>query len=138
MGGDPRGGPPRHGESPALDWAYCSYNTARSEGRASYLGQVLVELHKKTDPEPEFGTGPVLSPFMEMQPVNVEQVPGLGDAALMSGPVKSPQLKVLDGGAVFTLTVQWWGEDGDVETDGDALRAAMIEDMRALMARLRK
>ncbi|MGR4881861.1 hypothetical protein ACIPUC_21050 [Streptomyces sp. LARHCF249] len=138
MAGEFEEGLPRHSKSPALDWSYCSYNTLRTTGRASYYGQVLVELHKKTDPAPEFGNGPGLHGVMEVQPVNVQKVPGLGEQALVSGLVRSPQLQVLDGGAVFTITVQWWGEDGDDETDVDALKAAMIEDMRTLMAAVKK
>lgn len=138
MAGAFEGGLPSHSESPALDWSFCSYNTLRTEGRASYYGQVLVELHKKTDPAPEFGVRPVLNGSMDVQTVNVQKVPGLGEQALISGLVRSPQLQVLDGGSVFTLTVQWWGEDGDVETDGDALKSAMIEDMRMLMVALKK
>lgn len=138
MAGEFEGGLPQHSESPALDWSYCSYNTVRTEGRASYHGQVLVELHKKTDPGPEFGKGPNLSSYLEVQTLQPEKVPGLGEQAVLSGPVKSPQLQVLDGGTVFTLTVQWWGEFGDVETDGDALKAAMIEDLRMLMVALKK
>ncbi len=138
MAGEFEGGPQRQGESAALDWAYCQYTTPRSEGRASYLAEVRVELHKKSDPQHEFGNGPVLSPFMDVETVRPEKVPGLGEQALVSGLVRSPQLQVLDGGAVFTLGAQWWGEDGDDEIDSDALRAAMIEDMRDLMGHLKK
>ncbi|MEU9254077.1 hypothetical protein AB0D66_19725 [Streptomyces sp. NPDC048270] len=138
MSGEFEAGPERRGESPALDWSYCQYTTPRTKGRAAYLAEVRVELHKKSDPEPEFGQGPVLSPFMDVETVRPEKVPGLGEQALVSGLVRSPQIQVLDGGAVFTLNAQWWGENADEEIDSDALRAAMIEDMRDLMDRLRK
>ncbi|MEU9148050.1 hypothetical protein [Streptomyces sp. NPDC048349] len=128
----------RHGESPALDWSSCTYSSLRVPERASYYGRVQVDLHKKTDPGPEFGTALQLDPFLDAAPAEPEQVPGLGERALIGGQVRAPRLQVIDGGAVFTLSAEWWAEDASVETDGDALKAAMIEDMRALMATLRK
>ncbi|MFJ8012838.1 hypothetical protein [Streptomyces sp. NPDC096339] len=126
----------RHGESPNLDWSFCTYNSMRIEGRASYQGEVQVDLHKKTDPGPEFGVGPGRSLYSV--PGEPEEVPGLGERALISGETTEPQLKVLDGGAVFTLTVQWWGEDDVTDVDEVALKSAMVEDMRALLTALRK
>ncbi|WP_329379855.1 hypothetical protein OG625_13765 [Streptomyces sp. NBC_01351] len=128
----------RHHEGPALDWSSCAYSSPRVPERASYYGEVQVELHKKTDPGPEFGTTLLLDPYVDLMPVDPEEVPGLGERALVGGQVRSPRLLVLDGGAVFVLTAQWWGEDGDAEIDGDALRAAMIEDARVLMETLKK
>ncbi|MBT2478059.1 hypothetical protein [Streptomyces sp. ISL-94] len=128
----------RHGEGPALDWSSCTYEPMRTERRAGYYGRVQVDLHKKTDPGPEFGAQPGLSLFMDVVPGEAEQVPGLGERALISGHAMEPRLQVLDGGAVFTLTVQWFGQDGDAEADEDALTSAMIEDMRALILALKK
>ncbi|MFD8288977.1 hypothetical protein ACFV2B_12280 [Streptomyces lavendulae] len=141
LGGSIDGRRPKHGESPAQDWAYCSIGTSGGDGRPAYEHQIVVELHKKLDPEPEFGAGPGLEPGMRPLSAEVEQVPGLGERALMSTAVGWPQLQVLDGGAVFTLTSRWYAVDGPdsaQEPDEDAVKAAMIEDMRVLMARLRR
>ncbi|MEW2413775.1 hypothetical protein AB0953_08630 [Streptomyces sp. NPDC046866] len=134
---------PTHRESPALDWSHCEYFTEWVEGGTSYQMQTMVELHKKTDPQAEFGTGP--GSFMDalQAPADVEQVPGLGEKALMTthfaGAGAGPRLQVLDGGAVFTLSVGWLGDtDGAPQPDEDAVKTAMIEDMRVLMGRLRK
>ncbi|MFB0628273.1 hypothetical protein [Streptomyces sp. AB3(2024)] len=141
MGGSIDGRRPKHGESPAQDWAYCAIGTSGGDRRPAYEHQVMVELHKKLDPGPEFGTGPGLEPGMRPVGAEVEQVPGLGERALMTTVVGWPQLQVLDGGAVFTLTSRWFAVDGPdsaEEPDEDAVKAAMIEDMRQLMARLRR
>ncbi|EFL17323.1 hypothetical protein [Streptomyces sp. C] len=133
-------GMPSHGESPALDWSHC-YSVGGRDGRLpTHDAQVLVELHRKTDPGPEFGSGPVLNLNMRSPSVQPEQVPGLGERALFSGEESAPRLQVLDGGAVFTMRVQWWGgQDGEGgDLDENAVKAAMVEDVRALMARLRK
>ncbi|MGW0390313.1 hypothetical protein ACWDYJ_05300 [Streptomyces sp. NPDC003042] len=129
-------GRPIHGESPAPDWSYCELDTQTSG--VSYHAQLLVELHKKTDPEPEFGAGPGFDVGGGRALVEVRQVPGLGERALFFPHIVVPRLQVVDGGAVFTLTAQTWADDGEPEPDEDAVTAAMIEDMRVLMARLRK
>lgn len=150
MAGGLAAGPSRQGRSPALDWSYCGYHSERTEGRASFYDvQVLVELHRRTDPGTEFGSGPVLGTFLDVESADREEIPGLGERALVTGEGGAPRLQVLDGGAVFTLTVHRWreGADGEAggggaddgeEADGDALRAAMAEDLRELMARLKK
>ncbi|MET8753919.1 hypothetical protein ABZW32_28030 [Streptomyces sp. NPDC004667] len=141
IGGSVDGRRPKHGESPAQDWAYCAIGMSGTDGQPAYEHQVVVELHRKRDPGPEFGTGPGLEPGMRPVGGEVEQVPGLGERALMTTVVGWPQLQVLDGGAVFTLTSRWFAMDGPgsaQEPDEDAVKAAMIEDMRQLMARLRR
>ncbi len=136
---------PSHRESPALDWSHCEYFTEWVEGGTSYQMQAMVELHKKTDPQAEFGAGP--GSFMDalQAPVEVAEVPGLGEKALMTTRFAGsggPRLQVLDGGAVFTMSVGWLGDTdasgGAPQPDEDAVKAAMIEDMRVLMGRLRK
>ncbi|MEW1638249.1 hypothetical protein AB0469_29860 [Streptomyces sp. NPDC093801] len=131
-------GMPSHGEGPALDWSYCFAAGARGEQEFSHEAEVLVELHKKADPETEFGADPMLDPFGSSPSTEAERVSGLGERALFSGGVQAPRLQVLDGGAVFTVTVHWWGrrDGGASDVDGDAVKAAMVEDARALMARL--
>ncbi|CAL9528292.1 hypothetical protein SUDANB120_03987 [Streptomyces sp. enrichment culture] len=138
---------PSHREGTAVDWAHCELFTEWEEGGTSYQMQVLVELHKKADPEAEFGQGTGL--VREAPPAaaaaEVAEVPGLGERALMvetTAFADGPRLLVLDGGAVFTLSVTWLGDidkgGGPPGPDEDAVKAAMIEDMRALMGRLRK
>ncbi|MFD8980166.1 hypothetical protein [Streptomyces sp. NPDC059564] len=141
IGGGFGAGTVTHGESPVLDWARCDHWAPSPEQRMVYQAELLVELHEKTDPGPEFGRRPerALALTPDNMPADAEQVPGLGEQALFSGYDQEPRLKVLDGGAVFSLTVQWFGgpeEQGRI--DGDAVKSAMIEDMRALMTALRK
>lgn len=131
----------RHDEHPGLDWATCDYNGEWPEGRLGYYGRVEVRLHKKTDPAPEFGAGLGLEPYIGPEIDEVQQVPGLGDRALLHGYLSASRLQVLDGGAVLAITVEWRGENeaaSQAEADKDAVAAAMIEDMRALMATLKK
>ncbi|WP_327361760.1 hypothetical protein [Streptomyces sp. NBC_01296] len=137
----PGHGFPTHGEHPGLDWSYCSYNGDYVDGQVSYQVQAMTELHKKTDPEAEFGTGPWAGwGIFGGGAGTAEQVSGLGERAEFHEGAggSGPRLQVLDGGAVFTLNVQWFGPDARFEPDGDAIKAAMIEDMRALMTALRK
>ncbi|MFD3807468.1 hypothetical protein ACFWTC_28560 [Streptomyces sp. NPDC058619] len=133
---------PSLGESPAGDWAYCSYRSYAAGSAAEevvYGAELLVELHKKADPEAEFAAGPGLTPHLRRGAVRHEEVAGLGERALLTDSVgdQGPQLHVLDGGAVFTLSVEWSTGPDDETPDEDAIKAAMIEDVRALMAALR-
>ncbi|MCX4527810.1 MULTISPECIES: hypothetical protein [unclassified Streptomyces] len=129
----------REQENPAVDWASCMHSAG---DRTMFMATTLVQLHKKTDPRAEFGAGPSLSMDMvDSAPANQQQVPGLGERAIIThvtGGTRGPRLEVLDGGAEFMMTVDWWGEEGRAEPDEDAVKSAMIEDMRALMARLKK
>ncbi|MER5872619.1 hypothetical protein [Streptomyces sp. NPDC002044] len=133
---------PSLGESPEGDWAYCSYTSSAMDTDAEevvYGAELLVELHRKTDPEAEFASGPGLAPQLRRGAVRYEEVAGLGERALLTDSVgdQGPQLHVLDGGAVFTLSVEWsTGQDG-TPPDEDAVKAAVIEDVRALMAALK-
>ncbi|WP_327304832.1 hypothetical protein OG730_15680 [Streptomyces sp. NBC_01298] len=129
------------GTSPAQDWASCRFGIDYEKASVSYGAHLLVELHKKTDPGPEFATGPGVSAYLRMDPGERRQVPGLGDRAVLdrSYGADGDRLTVLDGGAVFTLTVEWYrGEGEGLEVDVDAIEAAMVEDMRSLMASLRR
>ncbi|MEV6729383.1 hypothetical protein [Streptomyces sp. NPDC051364] len=131
----------RHNEHPALDWAYCEHGAPYADGRLSYGAEVSVQLHKKADPGTEFGADPAgLMGLGRMASSGgeVEQVPGLGERALLTRRVGGSRLEVLDGGAVFSLTVEWYGGQDAPDPDEDAVQAAMLEDMRALMAALRK
>ncbi|MFJ9338059.1 hypothetical protein ACIRP0_02065 [Streptomyces sp. NPDC101733] len=132
-----------HGQNPALKWSSCEHFVSHDARRTfAYGARVLVELHGRTDPEPEFGERP--EPYgmfsEEGLPVDPQLVPGLGERAVFTGFAQAPRITVLDGGAVFTLDVQWFRgiEEERPEIDEDAVRSAMIEDVRALMARLRE
>lgn len=133
---------PSEGRSGAQDWAHCGIHLRNGKEPLAYQAQVLVELHKKTDPGPEFATGPLGNTTMRMDPAERREVPGLGDRAVLDQYYGGggDRLMVLDGGAVFTLTVEWFATSaGEQESvDEDAIDAAMIEDVRALMAKLRR
>ncbi|MGW5851900.1 hypothetical protein ACWFQ8_28815 [Streptomyces sp. NPDC055254] len=129
----------RGAAQPAKDWSYCVYGADSEGGRMTMVAEVLVELHKETDPGAEFGLGPgTTAELWQTEVAVVEEVPGVGRRALMNRTPGSLRLRVLDGGAVFTLGVEWFQDEGDPEVDEDALKAAMIEDMRVLTAALRK
>ncbi|MEV6956698.1 hypothetical protein [Streptomyces sp. NPDC051183] len=138
VGGFDGGGIPHHAETPAVDWSYCSYAMRWGEDRLNYQVQTAVEAHRKTDPEPEFGTGPGFDPDLRMRIATSELVPGLGERALIAEYAGACRIDVLDGGVVLSVVVQWFGQEGQPEPDGDALKAALIEDARELMAALRK
>ncbi|UQX02765.1 hypothetical protein [Streptomyces sp. RerS4] len=130
-------GRPRHAEDPRVDWSFCGLGTEITDAGFGYEARIQVELHKKVDPEPEFGAGPNGDPDAGAGFIEVQQVPGLGERALFDRNVMAPRLRVLDGGAVFTLTLREYRDGGEAPLDEDALTAAMIEDMRTLMRRLR-
>ncbi len=125
----------------------------RATGRWSveYTVSVTVELHKKTDPGPEFeARNRDTGPGAEEEP-RPESVPDLGDTAfLRTSDDYGTELTVRDGGAVLTLYVSsyisYQDDDGDGETDeGEPdvpetapYRSALISDMRGLMAELKR
>ncbi|MFD9355499.1 hypothetical protein [Streptomyces sp. NPDC060031] len=131
-------GVPYHAETPALDWSYCSSGVRWVEGHVTLQAQTVVESHHTTDPGPEFGEGPGFDPDLHSAAAEAERVPGLGERALISEYGMACRIQVLDGGVVFSITVRWYGREGDPEPDRDALKAAMIEDARELMDALRK
>ncbi|WP_093799291.1 hypothetical protein [Streptomyces sp. Wb2n-11] len=141
-------------EHGVLDKATCSMYFAPA-GRPDKDGftvnhqvEIVAELHKKTDPEPEFEAVPGQPVRGEATPPELQEVPGLGEKAYLipqPGEYDGPRLKVLEGGAVpeilVTPGVDYQG-DGDPpggghEPDLSALPPLMIEDMRDLMAALR-
>ncbi|MEW2139740.1 hypothetical protein AB0892_24685 [Streptomyces sp. NPDC005409] len=141
--GDLHKKPPMNQESdhPAVDGAVCQLNNV--EGVPDFIVKAQVDLHKKTDPSTEFDVPP-LADIADSGSVRTEAVPGLGERAVV---LTSPggldqELRVLDGGAVFTVRVLAYGtydeKNGRPATDATAVQAAMIEDMRELMAALRK
>ncbi|MFD5142900.1 hypothetical protein [Streptomyces sp. NPDC058401] len=143
------GGRSGEGVHLAQDWAYCTISTPYQDGTMMYGAELLVELHKKGDPAPDFATGPGTAPENRLDLDERQEVQGLGDRAVLDRQYAhdGTRLMVLDGGAVFTLTMQWFqvreaaAVDGNIPPatiDENAMHAAMIEDMRALMAKLKR
>ncbi|MER5872618.1 hypothetical protein [Streptomyces sp. NPDC002044] len=144
----------------AVDWVWCTRSDSDAGDVDGYFLQAEVELHKKTDPAAEFEVAGRYDFIFDPQEGEAgwEPVRGLGEQALISGRRDGSDdlyLKVRDGGAVFNLQLTWirTGPDPDAPQDGEgaegggprsgarpereALEAAMIKDMRALMAALR-
>ncbi|MFE7181163.1 hypothetical protein [Streptomyces erythrochromogenes] len=140
--------PQEGGRDPALDWAACSHEGYDAAGAGGYSVSAMVELHRKSDPAPEFALG---SHYERLFGGDGEwqEMPGLGEQALVRSPGGGDglQLRVREGGAVFVFEVMFFGRP-DEETDPRAtppglpdretLTAAAVEDARALMAALRK
>ncbi|MER7759159.1 hypothetical protein [Streptomyces sp. NPDC097619] len=129
----------------------CARGAVRNDtgpGRPRYTHriwlQARLERHLAVDPEPEFEARARAGDALMVDP-EVRRVPGLGERALFLHDGHAAwTLKVLDGGAVFTLTVEVSGgfdekDPGNVPrptaVDADALQSAMIEDVRGLMTR---
>ncbi|MFE6700808.1 hypothetical protein [Streptomyces sp. NPDC057718] len=147
-------------EHPALHRIRCTVflipADAAAQGRKepagwteSYEASVTAELHKETDPRPEFEASSTLTEIDGMEVTQVERVPDLGDLAhllVLSDNVM--QLKVVEGGAVVTLTLTAWrdydSDDGEEEPPDEppesellAYRAELISDMRDVMKALK-
>ncbi|MFE7139555.1 hypothetical protein ACFVAG_17575 [Streptomyces sp. NPDC057644] len=147
-------------EHPALHRIRCTVflipADAAAQGRKepagwteSYEASVTAELHKETDPRPEFEASSTLTEIDGMEVTQVERVPDLGDLAhllVLSDSVM--QLKVVEGGAVVTLTLTAWrdydSDDGEEEPPDEppesellAYRAELISDMRDVMKALK-
>lgn len=153
---------PETRSGPALDEGSCSL-IAEAPDRGgwvtTYIVNVDVELHKKTDPRVEFEArnrravatvnGSMAdpgSPFSSAEvAISVVRVHGLGDSAYLLAAGSTDQaLEVLHGGAVFSLSlsayVVWTGHGDPPDTPGNAqrtdltpLRPALVPSMRRLM-----
>lgn len=141
-------------EHSALDKITCNVNFEppgkRVEGKftVSFQVEIVAELHKRSDPEPEFEAILNQPVWGDGSSPKLEEVPALGDKAYLVPPpdeYEGPLLKVLDGGAVLELRVR---PSVDFHGDGDppeesptpdlsALPPLMIEDMRDLMTALK-
>ncbi|MGW7052519.1 hypothetical protein [Streptomyces sp. NPDC054887] len=140
-------------EHGALDKIACGYHFdsrgKRAEGLSvQYSVDVVLETHKKTDPEPEFEALVNQPGWFDGLPSRPQEVPALGEKAFLTGTGddEEPLLRVLDGGAVFSLEVGasvGYDEDylenqpadaGDPTPDLSAVQPLMVEDMRDLMA----
>ncbi|MFG2294854.1 hypothetical protein [Streptomyces sp. NPDC048603] len=131
-----------------LEWGVCAL-AGKSEKTPSgewllYTIELVVERHTEIDPAVEFGLG--------VPAGNVGQtstVSGLGEKAFFTdaGAGRQPVLRVVDHEAVFTLRMDASSMTGDgahsleVVTDNvdyEAVKYAMIEDVRKLMDTLRE
>jgi hypothetical protein len=148
----------------ALEHVSCTLSGTRSAGDGwvtRYTATVTVDLHKKTDPRPEFeDAGRVQDDTLPVSgqgtyvafPVSgtTKPVTGLGERAYSVVNDTRQVIRVLDGGAVFSLTFdglnQWQGTGTPRTTDGAAqrpvgadtkfLRPALLPTMRQLMRSL--
>ncbi|MFF7157963.1 hypothetical protein [Streptomyces sp. NPDC008139] len=149
---------------PTLDHASCVLSGTTSAGdgwTTRYAATVTVDLHKKTDPRPEFedagrvqspgnvvaGPGTYASPTVSGV---ARPVTGLGDLAFSVLSDTRQTVRVLDGDAVLSLTIdgtrQWQGSGTPPATDGALvrpveanttfLRPILVPTMRQLMTAL--
>ncbi|MFE5142437.1 hypothetical protein ACFRDV_33105 [Streptomyces fagopyri] len=113
-----------------------------------YVG-ITVTLHKESNPGVEFEAQQRMTDQGIVPADNVRTVPDLGDTAyLITRDISNTELRVLDGGAVLSLTLtassSYQSEDADDEIgespempDMSSYRPAMVNDMRDLMASLK-
>ncbi|MEE4545692.1 hypothetical protein V2S66_27455 [Streptomyces sp. V4-01] len=100
--------PATFSHGPALDRAECTAGTLDATdtqgASATSLVTVDVELHKRTDPRPEFEDQRAIGLGTHLHADKVTHVPGLGDDAylLLVEPARL-QLKVVHGGAVIEI-----------------------------------
>ncbi|MCM2389160.1 hypothetical protein [Streptomyces albipurpureus] len=119
---------------------FLSFPGGGAESRFPATATVGYTLHKRIDPGPEFEAGlmPQLGP--DEPSTSLQRVEGLGEKAffqLRTG--VEPTFHVLDGQAVLSLTVSLDGyseEGGAVPTNIAGIKASMVADLKALMARL--
>ncbi|GGU36875.1 hypothetical protein [Streptomyces lavendofoliae] len=127
----------------ALDQAHCSVSFGGDE--EAYSADVSYDLHKKTDPGPEFEPAETIGVWDDW---DWKPVTGLGEQAFFAQDDEGfAALKVLDGQAVLSLFLSAQvaydpdHENGTPEPTASALpgvRDLMVRDMRALMAELRR
>jgi len=111
---------------------------------------IAVALHKKTDPSSEFEANRRVTDLGVMAADKVKAVADLGDQAfLITKDAGHAELRVLDGAVVLSLSLSAtsyyeggsdtdeFGEEPDLP-DVSAYRSAMINDMRDLMASLKR
>lgn len=129
---------------PALDEASCSLELdgprrKKSEPgrRGDYRVYITYELHKKTDPKPEFKARTKGIYWGQAEDNELEALPGLGNQAFLVIQPEQDSLTVavVDGGAELRLRIGLSATETRV--DDDALRRRLIADMKSLMARLK-
>ncbi|MGW4627784.1 hypothetical protein [Streptomyces rubiginosohelvolus] len=149
-------------EHPALHRIRCTVDFPESElgerdgaaGAGWYTGyqaSLTAELHKETDPRPEFEASSTLTEIEGSGVERVERVPDLGDRAyLVIMDDSSMRLNVVEGGAVMTLALsaslsynENEGESGEEMPDAPeepevlAYQGHLINDMRDVMKTLK-
>ncbi|WP_240139318.1 hypothetical protein [Streptomyces sp. MUM 178J] len=111
-----------------------------NEISADPYAEIGYDLHRRVDPEAEFEA--TLHTRAEMyygESRTVKPVDGLGERAfLIISTDNSRSLEVLDGQARLSLSVTpgYYGEDEE-RTDLSKIEPLLVEDMKALMARLK-
>ncbi|MDX2919538.1 MULTISPECIES: hypothetical protein [Streptomyces] len=117
-------------EHPALHRISCTVNfpvaVLRTPGAEEDSGWVTgchasltAELHKETDPRPEFEASSTLTEIDGSGVDRVERVPDLGDLAyLLVMEDGSMSVRVMEGGAVVTLTLSSWMSPPDIDKKG--------------------
>ncbi|MEE1811346.1 hypothetical protein [Streptomyces sp. BE133] len=115
-----------------------------------YTVGITVALHKKTDPGAEFEARRGVTDLGVDPEAKLETVPELGDKAYLLTRDGDSELRVLEGGAVLTLSIsaitQHHGDDRREFEAGDGPdvpdlsphQSAMISDMRDLMSSLKQ
>jgi hypothetical protein len=127
---------------PALDQIQCTLSVgARTPGSVTSRYQVFVtiDLHKTTDPRPEFDDQRGLD-TKDLTPAESDAaVPGLGDEAyLLTISSQTQQLRVLRGGAVFSLTLTGFNDIAPDPAVANSLRGSppSPDDLRQYRAAL--
>lgn len=121
-----------------------------TRGSVEFGVSLTAELHKETDPRPEFEASSTLTEIDGSVVERVERVPDLGDQAyLLTLEAGGLRLNVVEGGAVVRLALTGWTfteDDSDdengppddtAEPDVLAYRAELINDMREVMKALK-
>ncbi|PCG82704.1 hypothetical protein CIB93_28595 [Streptomyces sp. WZ.A104] len=144
-------------EHPAVDRVDCAvsltpFEAPEEDAAAGWSVQLYVpmriELHKETDPGPEFEALIKERDPFGTEVVKAERIPDLGDSAyLVTMDDDSSQVSVLDGGAVITLGISvstlYDGEDDDGPDSGPVLpelspyQGALISDVREVIDALK-
>ncbi|MFH9133272.1 hypothetical protein [Streptomyces sp. NPDC017524] len=148
-------------EHPALHRIHCTVDFTAAAVRApdgdeasgwsiGYQASLTAELHKETDPRPEFEASSTLTEIDGTGVDRVERVPDLGDLAhLLIMEDASLRVRVVEGGFVATLTLSSWMSPPDIDNGTDGLpdvvdqpemlayRADLISDTREVMKALK-
>ncbi|MEU9758286.1 hypothetical protein [Streptomyces sp. NPDC047985] len=142
----------------ALDQVRCSISLQPADAAdqpdkgwsIEYSVGVTVSLHKESDPRAEFEALRRVTDGSVDPEAKLETVPNLGDRAyLLTGDDGTSELRVLEGGAVLSLSLSVFtvymnngshehptGDEPDVP-EVSAYHSALISDMRDLMASLK-
>lgn len=149
------------GEDKALDQSVCTVSLVpkgapggkhREGPIVRAYAEITYTLHKKTDPGPQFDASLIHPADQGSGAQTLKLVPDVGERAYLVSQAggENPALEVLDGQAVISLSVGQVVDydrdrrDSDFSLDQQevlhlgGLEPAMVEDMLALMERLKK